>query len=1347
MLFAEVDASPGGRIAGQIFVVLLLLAGILKCISISRRPTTNSKGVWSLALFLAVFLVPATINFIPKETPAYRALIILGGLFLIGLFVASIILAIIGLMECARERERFIQGRAQAIWALVLSGIFLLFAVSGAATGFTRALKLKNQPTNHELLTFAELNFKFSSPGRPWMQADAAKLNRSAKLAFIRAYPEMYFVVIAESLGNLDYTTESLADMAHIRLQSVAESLRVLEQKPVLIGGLNGLEVHTEAQVQNHSIFYVQWFCVTNGWSYQLTTWGTSSEQKMVVQDAQQMMGGFALIDYQRRPAIVGGEAMQDYVSTNFGYRVRCADSDWIKWKNLETACPFASFGALHRENAALAVSAISLTDLKTEPEAIYRGFFGLSTTTDVLKDAHKIQEQNLEGVETTFSQTIASGKEYTYRLKVLQSGGFAYFVAAWVESRNPQKDKILDDAMSRVEFLGVPQVPPNISTLSTQEKRAQRMALNGIGMIYFNEQRFEQSADFFKKAVELDGLQKNTAYLANLTTARIRTGNFRSALDELEQHPQFVDSQPALAANRAFLQGRLGQTDLALTNYAKLFAAGYNSEDHFKEYVGLLAQTQQQKRALDEVESYLKKEDSPDIRLVQAALLKQLKKFDEAIALLQAQRKKNPFNAGIAYSLGDTFIQAGKPSEALALSDEMLKQDGSSAAIWLLKGRAQFALKWYREAKESFNNVIAEAPSNTDARQFLQILSGILGEGSNAALQDSIAAVTIPNELTNSIPEPAEKFGRDEGAYYSRRLTAVSFQKGEKLKTTEYLKAHISSPAGVSAFSTFQLVFNPLNEEMFVNQLLVKNSAGALVSTGRVADYYILDDRSSSAASSRKVLNIPVAGLQPGYNIELTVTRCELGKPDEFTFLPCNFSGTFPMQEQDLYFVGDTNLIRFASSPKLEPKVLPHGLLWSKTEPSVIRWESLQPPIVDYVPTVWLSDASARWPDLVTNYLATIRDRLELPEDQKQLAQQLAAGATNLTQKIAAIADYVQTNYTYKAIEFGRRARMPQPLADLVRHKYGDCKDHSVLVQQMLKAAGIPAYLALLNLISPIRKDLPSLDQFNHMVVYIPSSSENMFLDCTAKTFDLSSESFGLAGREALILDAVKPYFQKIPAYPTNASIIVLTRTIEITNQTDALVTETLKFNGIHAGWFREYFRSLPADSRRAYVVNQFVGVLGELRDFKIEGMDDPHSPLIIKFTYLARKQFQIFGNEIVGSPPLNFERSFLLDQIVEKRTTPFEISIPLTIEGSITIQVPASFKSKPADAAQNIQNQFVACRFSAVTNDAGWRLDYHIYEPANRFAPEQYPAHNLAMQQAVNALGLNLVCVRQEN
>jgi hypothetical protein len=156
-------------------------------------------------------------------------------------------------------------------------------------------------------------------------------------------------------------------------------------------------------------------------------------------------------------------------------------------------------------------------------------------------------------------------------------------------------------------------------------------------------------------------------------------------------------------------------------------------------------------------------------------------------------------------------------------------------------------------------------------------------------------------------------------------------------------------------------------------------------------------------------------------------------------------------------------------------------------------------------------------------------------------------------------------------------------------------------------------------------------------------------------------------------------------------------------------------------------------------------VGDLGELRDLKIEGLDEPDSPFVVNFTYLARRQFQILENEIAGSPPLNIERSFLIDQTVEKRTTPFQIPVPLTIEGSVTIHVPANFKSEPAGVAQNIQNQFISCRFSAMTNGTGWRLEYHIYEPSHRFAPEQYPAYNLAMRQVVNTLGPNLACVRQ--
>jgi hypothetical protein len=196
MSFAEVDAYAVGRITGQICFILLLLAGILKCITISKRPTTNSKCVWSLACFLAVFLVPATLNLIPKEAPIFAPLTILAKVFWIGLcFIASVILAIIGLVECGRERGRFIQGRAQAIWALSLCGVFLFLSMTGVAVSLMRAQNLRTLSASRGLLAFKKFNFQFSAPGRPWMQVDAPKLNHDAKLAFTQAYPEMYFLV------------------------------------------------------------------------------------------------------------------------------------------------------------------------------------------------------------------------------------------------------------------------------------------------------------------------------------------------------------------------------------------------------------------------------------------------------------------------------------------------------------------------------------------------------------------------------------------------------------------------------------------------------------------------------------------------------------------------------------------------------------------------------------------------------------------------------------------------------------------------------------------------------------------------------------------------------------------------------------------------------------------------------------------------------------------------------------------------------------------------------------------------------------------------------------------------
>ena len=1343
-----------------LLLIVCLVAAIIKCWSLSRRPTTNFKSVFALMLFfsgwLALFGIACLAaltrspNQISSRPPGMYVGILLGSLLWMGLLLSSFIMAIIGLVECTNTRARYRQGFAQAIATLILCVLSGMAMIIGVVVARPQRGILAKQPASGAPLVFNDLNFKFSPPGRPWAQADAAKLNRYANIAFLRARPEMYFLVIGEKDNVGSLSTAGVAEIAETRMRSITDSLKILERSSRRVGCLNGLEVHSSAKLGVGQLYYVQWFCATNGWAYQMLTWGRFDDRDLVRKEAEQMMARFDILDPTRHPPNSRGADFTDFVSTNFHFAVHFAGSDWSAWRTLDKTCQYATFGILNHDDAALVVSAVFLKGLEARPEIIYRGLLagtGLGMNQDVLSTAHSVTESGLQGIETTFNQRMQSGNDCTYRLKILQGGGFAYLILGWADRANLNKDKLIADAFSRVELTPSSSDPPEPSALNAREKRVQRMLLNGIGLAYNREQQYEQSQRFFEAVLEVGDVPKDMPYLLNLADSLMGVGKYREALSAIERHPDMVEAQTSLQATRAYLQGRLGQTEAALTNYSRLFENSYTSEEYFKDYIGLLASSGQTEKAFALTEAYLRRQDTPALRLLQVSLLKQQKKFAQAVELLQKQHENHPFHAGISYALGDALILAGRPKDALTLANELLKEQ-KTASSWFIKGRAEFALKWYREAKDSFESALSKAPADPDIKYFVELASQTLGEGDNTSIKDPIEPVSVPPELVGAGTSSAD-YGREEGACFSRRLCAVSFERGKELKRTDYYSVHTFNAAGVSAFSTFQIAFHPMVEQLYINRLEVRDASGSLVSTGRISDYYLLEDHSMFAASSRKVLNMPVPGLQPGYSLEVVATRREMGTPKEFTFLPFVFSQAYPVQESILYLIGDTGSVRSAASPSIKAERLGTGLCWRWKDPPVARWEPLAPSTPDYLPMLWLADASSRWPQLVTNYLAEISDRLVLPKAQSELALQLTASATNDAQKVAAIARHLQTNYTYKAIEFGRRARIPQHLPEIIRNKYGDCKDHAVLAQQMLRAAGVPATLALVSFNSPIRDDLPSLDQFDHMLVHVPVAGKDFFLDCTAKSADLSAPwTFGLSGRQSLLLDPENPRFLRIPEYPTNSSSIHVTRSIQLTNSTDALVHEDLAFNGVIGGYIRQYLRNQPASTRRAYIAAEFVGSFGELLDMAVNGLDQPESPCDLTLTYLVRGQFQGLEKQIVGNLPVGFERTFLLHQPSEKRTSPFEVAAPLLIDAAVAMSLPSNLKAKPpVDARQSAESRFVNCNVVTETSEHGWNVSYHLAESAGRFPAGDFSSHCRALQQAVDLLRPRLIATAVES
>lgn len=117
------------------YMVLLALA--FWCYTLSKRRRNNAKSFLSLTVALASWALPGLAAVVAARYHAPPPLLGLFGLMIVMGALAAATLAVIGLMECARERK--IKGRLPAI--LTLSFSLLVFCVfcSAAWSGVKRS--------------------------------------------------------------------------------------------------------------------------------------------------------------------------------------------------------------------------------------------------------------------------------------------------------------------------------------------------------------------------------------------------------------------------------------------------------------------------------------------------------------------------------------------------------------------------------------------------------------------------------------------------------------------------------------------------------------------------------------------------------------------------------------------------------------------------------------------------------------------------------------------------------------------------------------------------------------------------------------------------------------------------------------------------------------------------------------------------------------------------------------------------------------------------------------------------------------------------------------------------------
>ena len=167
----------------------------------------------------------------------------------------------------------------------------------------------------------------------------------------------------------------------------------------------------------------------------------------------------------------------------------------------------------------------------------------------------------------------------------------------------------------------------------------------------------------------------------------------------------------------------------------------------------------------------------------------------------------------------------------------------------------------------------------------------------------------------------------------------------------------------------------------------------------------------------------------------------------------------------------------------------------WRMNDVKEIRHEEEMPPwngvagqmIVNLTPPGGSKKGFDNWADVGRWSYTLAQGRAEPSPEIKQKVVELTADKTSTLTKMQALANFVQRDVRYVAIEMGIGGWQPHPAKDIYNNHYGDCKDKATLLSAMLKAAGVDSYLIAVNVDrGAVNAQSPPQQYFNHMILGI---------------------------------------------------------------------------------------------------------------------------------------------------------------------------------------------------------------------------------------------------------------------
>jgi transglutaminase-like putative cysteine protease len=197
-------------------------------------------------------------------------------------------------------------------------------------------------------------------------------------------------------------------------------------------------------------------------------------------------------------------------------------------------------------------------------------------------------------------------------------------------------------------------------------------------------------------------------------------------------------------------------------------------------------------------------------------------------------------------------------------------------------------------------------------------------------------------------------------------------------------------------------------------------------------------------------------------------------------------------------------------------------------------------------------------------------------------LADQVTAGVTDRREQTRLLYEWVSSHIGYVDIVLGAGGFVPHQASSVLETRYGDCKDHVMMLEALLAAKGIPSSVVLINAGNTYKlSSVASPFQFDHAITYVPEFK--LYLDSTARIAPFGVLPFADSGKPVIQIAA--GIQTETPVANSKTATMRSTEVVTVAADGSATGDSKVQATGVAAYEMRARIAAIESNSDGAYL------------------------------------------------------------------------------------------------------------------------------------------------------------------